>query len=169
MPPHHQNFNKRLVKTPKLYFHDTGLATWLLCIESSSQLTNHPQRGALFETWVVADYLKKRLNTALPSNLSFWRDRSGHEVDLLVEQGGQLQAIEIKSGATTISAWYALDPKLVLSMIAVESNFQTHAQSPKAAMGLMQLIPDSAERFNVRNAFDESLTLASPWLAAGGL
>lgn len=88
LPPHHQNFNKRLVKTPKLYFHDTGLAAWLLGIESAAQVASHPLRGALFETWVVADYLKKRLNTARPSNLSFWRDRSGHEVDLLVEQGG---------------------------------------------------------------------------------
>jgi predicted AAA+ superfamily ATPase len=100
LPPHHRNFNKRLVKTPKLYFHDAGLAAWLLGIESPAQLNTHPQRGALFETWVVAEYLKKRLNTARPSNLSFWRDRSGHEVDLLVEQGGQLQAVEIKSGAT---------------------------------------------------------------------
>jgi len=100
LPPQHQNFNKRLVKTPKLYFHDTGLAAWLLGIDSPVQLSNHPLRGALFETWVVADYLKKRLNSARPSNLSFWRDRSGHEVDLLVEQGGKLAAIEIKSGAT---------------------------------------------------------------------
>lgn len=61
--------------------------------------------------------------------------------------------------ATTMSAWYALDPKLVLSMIAVESNFNTGAQSPKAAMGLMQLIPDTAERFNVRNAFDATQNL----------
>ena len=61
--------------------------------------------------------------------------------------------------ATTMSAWYALDPKLVLSVIAVESNFNTGAQSPKAAMGLMQLIPDTAERFNVRNAYDASQNL----------
>lgn len=61
--------------------------------------------------------------------------------------------------ATTLSAWYALDPKLVLSVIAVESNFETGAQSPKAAMGLMQLIPDTAERFNVRNAFDATQNL----------
>ena len=64
------------------------------------QLSSHPLRGALFETWVVADYLKQGLNSARPSNLSFWRDRSGHEVDLLMEQGGKLTAIEIKSGAT---------------------------------------------------------------------
>lgn len=100
LPPHHRNFNKRLVKTPKLYFHDAGLAAWLLGIESPAQLNTHPQRGALFETWVVAEYLKRRLNTARPSNLSFWRDRSGHEVDLLVELDGRLTAIEIKSGAT---------------------------------------------------------------------
>lgn len=100
LPPHHRNFNKRLVKTPKLYFHDAGLAAWLLGIESPAQLSTHPQRGALFETWVVAEYLKRRLNTARPSNLSFWRDRSGHEVDLLVELDGRLTAIEIKSGAT---------------------------------------------------------------------
>jgi hypothetical protein len=61
--------------------------------------------------------------------------------------------------ATTLSAWYALDPRLVLSVIAVESNFDTSAQSPKAAMGLMQLIPDTAERFNVRNAFDATQNL----------
>ena len=61
--------------------------------------------------------------------------------------------------ATTLSAWYALDPKLVLSVIAVESNFETNARSPKAAMGLMQLIPDTAERFNVRNAFDATQSL----------
>lgn len=110
LPPHHRNFNKRMVKTPKLYFHDAGLAAWLMGIESPAQLTTHPQRGALFETWVVADYLKRRLNTARPSNLSFWRDRSGHEVDLLVEQDGQLTAIEIKSGTTaTLDAMRGLE------------------------------------------------------------
>ena len=100
LPPHYRNFNKRLVKTPKLFFLDTGLAAWLLGIENSIQLNTHPLRGALFETWVVAEYLKMRLNTARPSNLSFWRDRSGHEVDLLIERGGELYPVEIKSGAT---------------------------------------------------------------------
>ncbi len=100
LPPYHRNFNKRLVKTPKLHFYDSGLAIWLLGIENAAQISTHPQRGALFETWVVAEYLKKRLNTGLPSNLSFWRDRSGHEVDLLVTEGGSICPIEIKSGAT---------------------------------------------------------------------
>lgn len=114
LPPHHRNFNKRLVKTPKLYFIDTGLACWLLGIQNTMQLNTHPLRGALFETWVVNEYLKQRLNTAQHSNLSFWRDRSGHEVDLLIENGGELLPIEIKSGATinksaqeTLDKWRA--------------------------------------------------------------
>lgn len=98
--PYHKNFNKRLVKTSKLYFLDTGLAAWLLGIETPGQISTHPLRGALFESWVVAEHLKRRLNTAQPSNLSFWRDRSGHEVDLLIERGGELVPVEIKSGAT---------------------------------------------------------------------
>lgn len=104
LPPHHQNFNKRLVKTPKLYFHDTGLAAWLLGIESAQQLATHPLRGPLFETWCVSELLKRRFNTARPSNLSFWRDRSGHEVDLLLETPEGIQAIEIKATATPASA-----------------------------------------------------------------
>lgn len=100
LPPQHRNFNKRLVKTPKLYFIDTGLAAWLLGIETASQLASHPLRGELFETWVVGEYLKHRFNGGHPSNLTFWRDRHGHEVDLLVETGDRLQPIEIKAGAT---------------------------------------------------------------------
>lgn len=100
LPPQHRNFNKRLVKTPKLYFIDTGLAAWLLGIETASQLASHPLRGELFETWVVGEYLKHRFNGGHPSNLTFWRDRQGHEVDLLVETGDRLQPIEIKAGAT---------------------------------------------------------------------
>jgi predicted AAA+ superfamily ATPase len=110
MPPYHRNFNKRLVKTPKLYFHDTGLVAWLLGIESARQLSTHPLREPLFETWVVGEFLKRRLNTGRPSNLSFWRDRSGHEVDLLVESPEGIQAVEIKSTATpTADALRGLD------------------------------------------------------------
>ncbi len=100
LPPHHQNFNKRLVKTPKLYFLDTGLASWLLGIQNSEQLATHVQRGALFETWVVSELLKARYNAGEASNLYFWRDRSGHEVDLLIDQGTHLSPLEIKSGQT---------------------------------------------------------------------
>ncbi|PLY14515.1 MAG: AAA family ATPase [Sedimenticola sp.] len=100
LPPHHQNFNKRLLKTPKLYFLDTGLATWLLGIQNSGQLTTHVQRGALFETWVISELLKARYNAGETTNLYFWRDRSGHEVDLLIDHGTHLSPLEIKSGQT---------------------------------------------------------------------
>ena len=100
LPPHHRNFNKRLVKTPKLYFLDTGLASWLLGIHTPGQLTTHVQRGALFETWVIGELLKARYNAGEVSNLYFWRDRSGHEVDLLIEHGAVLSPLEIKSGQT---------------------------------------------------------------------
>jgi predicted AAA+ superfamily ATPase len=100
LPPHHQNFNKRLVKTPKLYILDTGLAGWLLGIQNSEQLTTHVQRGALFETWVISELLKARYNAGEYTNLYFWRDRSGHEVDLLIDHGTHLSPLEIKSGQT---------------------------------------------------------------------
>lgn len=91
LQPFHKNFNKRLVKTPKLYFHDTGLACSLLGLEHEDQLTSHYQRGALFENFAIVDILKQRLNKGLPSNLYFWRDKAGHEIDLVGEWGGNIQ------------------------------------------------------------------------------
>jgi hypothetical protein len=103
LPPYHRNFGKRLVKTPKLYFLDTGLACWLLGIRSEEVLTLHPLRGELFETWVVSEFLKARYNAGLPADLYFWRDNNGVEADLLFESGTGLQAVEIKSGQTVTS------------------------------------------------------------------
>lgn len=98
--PHHRNFNKRLVKMPKLYFYDTGLACALLGIGEAANLALHPYRGALFENLVVADLLKWRSHHGQPSGLYFWRNNSGNEVDLLLEINGRLLPIEIKSGMT---------------------------------------------------------------------
>ena len=100
LQPHHKNFNKRLIKAPKLYFYDTGLAAWLMGIQDAAQLSLHPQRGALFETWVVSELLKGRFNQGLPSNLFFWRDSTGNEVDVLIDHGLTLEPLEIKSGQT---------------------------------------------------------------------
>lgn len=104
--PHHRNFNKRLVKAPKLYFYDTGLAAWLLGIKGPEQMTIHPQRGALFETWVISELLKGKFNRGLTSNLFFWRDSIGNEVDVLVENGETLSPIEIKSGQTVVKDYF---------------------------------------------------------------
>lgn len=100
LPPYYNNFSKRLVKSPKLYFYDTGLLCYLLGIESSAQLESHPQRGAIFETMIVSEYQKSCLFHGKHPSGYFWRDSNQNEVDLLVETGGLLQAYEIKSGST---------------------------------------------------------------------
>jgi uncharacterized protein len=105
LPPYFRNFGKRLVKTPKLYFLDTGLAAALLGIGSPAALNLHPQRGALFETLVVGEFIKQRFNAGRPAALWFWRDNIGNEVDLLFESGTRLQPVEIKSGATLVRDW----------------------------------------------------------------
>ena len=102
LPPHHRNFNKRVTKSPKLYFYDTGLACNLLRIRSREHLLNHPARGALFENFVVAEVAKTYYHHRLQPPMFFWRDRSGHEVDLVLEDGADLFPVEIKSGETFV-------------------------------------------------------------------
>ena len=110
LQPHHRNFNKRLIKSPKLYFYDTGLVSWLLGIQNRDQIITHSMRGALFETWVVAELIKGRCNRGLRSNLFFWRDSSGNEVDVIAEQGERLIPVEIKAGKTiTVDYFSALN------------------------------------------------------------
>jgi len=106
LKPHHRNFEKRLVKTPKLYFHDAGLAAWLLGIQNAKALEAHPMRGALFETWVVSELLKGRYNLGKSSNLSFWKDRSGREVDVVIDTAAKPIALEVKSGQTVASDYF---------------------------------------------------------------
>jgi predicted AAA+ superfamily ATPase len=105
LQPYHQNFGKRLVKMPKLYFLDTGLLCHLLRIDSPQTLATHALRGAIFESWVVSETLKHRFNQALPADIYFWRDNHGVEVDLVFEHAGKLHAVEIKSGATFATDW----------------------------------------------------------------
>ena len=103
--PFHANIRKRLVKSPKLYFYDVGLASYLIGIERAGQVATHPLRGSLFENAVVAETLKHRFNRGRRSNLTFFRDSRGLECDLLYETGHGIGAIEIKSGATAASDW----------------------------------------------------------------
>lgn len=98
--PHHRNFNKRLVKSPKLYFLDTGLLCYLLRIRSAEELRNHSQRGAVFESHVHAELIKNYLNRGVVPDLYFWRDSAGAEVDFMIEQAGTLVPVEVKSGTT---------------------------------------------------------------------
>lgn len=97
LPPFFRNVGKRLIKTPKIYFCDTGLACFLLGIENKKQLETHPLRGNLFENMVVLEFLKNRFNQGKLSNLYFYKDKSQNEIDLIEENGMQLNAYEIKS------------------------------------------------------------------------
>jgi predicted AAA+ superfamily ATPase len=100
LPPFHRNLGKRLVKTPKLYFFDSGLLCFLLGIRTPEQLIQHPLRGAVFETWVVGELAKSRLHAGLPLDLYFYRDARGLEVDVVLDRGDSCTAVEIKSGQT---------------------------------------------------------------------
>jgi predicted AAA+ superfamily ATPase len=100
LQPYHENYNKRVVKMPKLYFYDTGLAIALLGVENAGQLAMHPFRGSLFENMIVLEFLKRRFNTGKSNNLFFWRDNVGNEIDLLLTIGNRKIPIEIKSGQT---------------------------------------------------------------------
>ncbi len=100
LPPYFENTRKRLTKSPKLYFCDTGLACALLGIESADQLAFDKMRGHLFENLIVTEMLKRRLNEGKESNLYFYRDSNQNEVDLLLSNGSSLDAIEVKSAMT---------------------------------------------------------------------
>ena len=104
--PHFKNFGKRLIKSPKLYFTDVGLACNLLGIQNETQLETHYLKGELFENMIMMEYLKKYYNQGLQQQLYFWRDSNGNEVNLILEQGGKLQPIEIKSGRTMNSNFF---------------------------------------------------------------
>lgn len=100
LKPYHVNFGKRLLKTPKPYFVDTGLLCLLMGIRDASQLELHPLRGHIFENLVVAEFWKSYLNAGERPPLWYWRESNGLEVDLLIENGTQLFPVEIKSSAT---------------------------------------------------------------------
>ncbi len=106
LQPFHANLRKRLIKSPKLYFYDVGLASYLIGIEHASQVATHPLRGPLFENTVVIEALKRRFNRGRRANLSFFRDARGLECDLLYETGHGIGAIEVKSGATVASDYF---------------------------------------------------------------
>ncbi len=106
LQPYHNNLRKRVIKSPKLYFLDVGLATFLLGIQDKQQISTHPLRGQLFETLVVTEFLKYRFNLGKTDNLYFFRDSKGNEVDIIMEYGTQLLPIEIKSGTTITTDFF---------------------------------------------------------------
>jgi len=106
LPPHHRNFHKRLKKSPKLYFYDTGLLCHLLGLTKFQELETHAARGAIFETWVISELVKQRVHRHHPVNLFFWQDKLGREIDCIIDQGGHLTPIEIKAGQTVTDDYF---------------------------------------------------------------
>lgn len=140
--PHHRNFNKRLVKAPKLYFCDAGLAAWLLGIRTVEEMVFHAQRGNLFETLMVSEFLKQCWHDGRPSNLFFWRDSRGLEIDLVLEKGEILTPIEIKSG-TTIAADFTDNLKkwTQLSGNVQQPSWLIYGGDCQYASGVTQIVP----------------------------
>jgi len=99
LKPYHTNYNKRIIKNPKLYFYDTGLASYLLGINSVKQINTHYNAGALFENLIISELVKNHYNKNKEPNLYYWRDKTGHEIDCIVESD-KSSIIEIKSSAT---------------------------------------------------------------------
>ncbi len=98
LQPYYNNLNKRIIKSPKLYFYDTGLLCYLLGIQNETQVLKHPHYGALFENWILTEIRKNRYNKGLAGGMYFFRDSTGNEVDLLLEKNGETFAIEVKAG-----------------------------------------------------------------------
>jgi predicted AAA+ superfamily ATPase len=100
LPPHHVSFRKRLRKRSKLHFIDTGLACYLLGIHDAQTLERHPLRGPIFESFIVSELTKGFLNSRREAPLFFWKDTTGHEIDILIDLGSRLLPVEVKSGLT---------------------------------------------------------------------
>ena len=105
LPPYYENISKRLIKSPKLYFNDTGLACYLLDIESAKQLDRDKMRGALFENMIVMEIIKHRYNQGKTGGVFFYRDSNQNEIDVLLKQEGEITALEIKSAMTYNSSF----------------------------------------------------------------
>ena len=106
LPPFHKNLGKRLVKMPKLHFYDTGLVCWLIGIRTPEQLRSHPLRGPIFETWVISEIVKHRMNLGETRGLFFYRNRDGAEVDLIIEHPSSVTLVEAKSSQTPSSSLF---------------------------------------------------------------
>jgi predicted AAA+ superfamily ATPase len=105
--PHHRNFGKRLIKSPKLYFIDTGLLCYLLQVHAPEELLHRAERGAVFESFVVSELYKNFVHRGEQPRLYFWRDSAGHEVDIVIEMGAKLLPVEVKSAQTVASDFFA--------------------------------------------------------------
>lgn len=142
LQPYYRNLNKRLVKTPKLYFYDSAIVCRLLGIDSPQHLELHSSRGAIFEGFILAEIIKHYLAAGKRAALYFWRDQSGFEVDALIERGEQLYAIEIKSGMTILpEAFRNLERFAKLTAAFLESSYLVYGGHAVFNQNTTQVVP----------------------------
>lgn len=142
LPPYHNNFNKRLIKSPKMYFFDTGLLCHLLGISAAHQLGTHHYYGNIIENYVITELYKKRSIEGKRPVFSFWQDHKNNEIDLLIETGGQIKAIEIKSSQTFNTRLLSgLKTWQKLSGAAPENQFLVYAGNQELELELGRLLP----------------------------
>ena len=122
LPAWHKNYNKTIVKRPKLYFYDTALSISLIGIKEKQQMDFHPLKGAFFENFIVSELMKTTIHRAINKKLYYWRDKTGHEIDIIINDGEKLQAIEIKSGAT-ITSDYAKNIRFFSKLTALDKKY----------------------------------------------
>ncbi len=139
--PYHENFGKRVIKSPKLYFTDVGLACYLLGIESETQVERDPLYGNLFENLVLLELVKSRINQGKDPNLTFYRDIAGHEVDFIYQQAHQLVPIEVKGGQT-FTGDYLKGVERFRSLVGkrCEKGYIIYAGPQEQAVGPFELI-----------------------------
>ncbi len=169
LQPFHANMRKRLIKSPKLYFYDVGLASHLVGIERAKQISTHPLRGALFENAAVVEVLKHRFNRGQPSNLSFFRDARGLECDLVRERGGELDLIEIKSGATVVTDHFRSIGQVSTMLSRVSRKAVVYGGEQIQSRGDVEVVPladleSALERFEGREPPTEPEPRAVRWL-----
>ncbi len=142
LQPYYKNFNKRLVKTPKLYFYDSAIVCQLLGIDSSEHLKIHAARGAIFEGYIIAEMVKYYVAQGKPAPVYFWRDQQGLEIDCIIERGDMLTTLEVKSAATftesalkNIKTWQKITKDVSINSLLVYTgnerlNVQSHQILP---------------------------------------
>ncbi len=140
LQPWHANIGKRLVKTPKLYFLDTGLACFLLGLQKPEHLVGHPLRGAIFETFVVSEAIKQYAHAGINDRLCFYRDSNGVEVDLFAENGAKVSAWEIKS-SQTVSSDFFKGIKVVENSIKLNSSSIIYGGEARTQRNGIKIIP----------------------------
>ena len=147
LPPHYANFRKRLRKRPRLHFLDTGLVCYLLDIPDAHTLARHPLRGAIFESFVVSELIKSFANRRREAPIYFWRDATGREIDALIDLGGRLVPVEVKSGETVPADAVQNLEWWTLGVPALLKDFRACRRASERGMGVEDRAAWASERW----------------------